>query len=194
MQAARQVDQVILESTVTRYKPDQGPFSPVEIPLTRRQIAVRIVGELLLFANVGIVISASMTRTGHDPGRVAATASWINAVVCGVFGVAATWSILLSLKLPAFAVTEEGIRNSCQRNAPRWFGTSWQPYPGLLIWDEIDNCRWSRYQPGTLMIRSTLGKQARTARAAAERLFCWVPEPYRESVEKAIRTKGKWAA
>jgi hypothetical protein len=64
---------------------------------------------------------------------------------------------------------------------------------GLFAWEEVSFCRWSRYEPGLLQIQAKATRSLGTFEQPPSRLEYRVPEPYRPSVERAIRAMGKWA-
>jgi hypothetical protein len=64
----------------------------------------------------------------------------------------------------------------------------------LYLWDEVSYGKWSHSQPGVLNVQV---KSTRSIGKAVDepptRLFYFVPESYRDQVEKALRARGKWA-
>ena len=95
-----------------------------------------------------------------------------------------------------FAVFSDGLKLSIKRIAP---GASiWRVRDqGFYSWNEVDHCRWSRYQPGVLTIHlksvANQGAFGLFQELPAMVLDYRVPESYQAEVEAAIRACGKWA-
>lgn len=104
-------------------------------------------------------------------------------------------------RVPVFGVYDEGIKLNTRRIAP---GRSiWDSSAhGFFWWSEVSSCRWSRYQPGVLSVHvgavdhrvprlvgpTSLGVEKLPAQIYLVRL----PARYRDPVESAIRSCGKW--
>jgi hypothetical protein len=57
----------------------------------------------------------------------------------------------------------------------------------------VSYCRWSRYEKGLLQIQVRGTRSRNQLGLPPSRLSYRVAEPYREIVEKAIRSVGKWS-
>ncbi len=88
---------------------------------------------------------------------------------------------LAGANYPVFAVGKEGIQIRDGH------------YERLYDWQEVSYCHWSHYEAGVLNIQVKANPVWTGASLPPTRHFYRVPEPYRQSVEKAIRAMGKWA-
>jgi hypothetical protein len=148
---------------------------------------------LMFFSYAGFFIWSII----HSPGNAANRQGtdwlfWLDAVLIGVAVVAVPQTILSWVRLPEFSVGKEGIRlpfvSHDGRSPSRGLRRA-----GLLFWDEVSYCRWSLYDPGILQIQVSSLPNRWGHRQPATRLSYRVPEPYRQDVERAIRSCGKWA-
>lgn len=93
-------------------------------------------------------------------------------------------------------VFPDGLKLSSRRIAPE--ASSWRARNyAFYAWNQVDHCRWSRYQPGVLAIhRKAVASQGLfgSFQEMPALIFDYrVPERYRDEVEKVIRACGKWS-
>ncbi len=103
--------------------------------------------------------------------------------------------------IPAFAVFKDGIKFDRRRLARKRSPANIWSY-GFCSWDEISRCHWSPFQPGQLSVYLNpdgyqpsgllADREKRPALALGMMISQFIPAPYREAVEKAIRAAGKW--
>ena len=84
---------------------------------------------------------------------------------------------------PQFVIGKDGLRLRVGRDAR---GLHYE-------WKEVSYCHWSHFEPGVLNIQVGANPAWSRVSLPPTRLEYRVPEPYRPSVERAIRAMGKWA-
>jgi len=167
---------------------DEPPVLLVEIPRPRWKIVVSLLMGLLF-----LVFVAAIFLPPGEAARQDVAGRWVTSVCIGIGAIIGFLSVLVWARSPEFAVGKDGIRFVERRGRDAWPWNTLLRDFGLLAWDEVCYCRWSFYEPGALTIQIKPKRSLSHALAPPERLFYRVPEPYRPSVEKAIRAMGKWA-
>ena len=160
---------------------DGPPVPLVEIPRLRWKIVASLLPALLFFAYVGLFVWANLHLDGVGAACHGSARLWFIAVFIGIAAIVVPLTLLAWARRPEFAVGKDGIRLPVERR-PEWSSLWSRRDLGLFAWEEVSFCRWSRYEPGLLKIQ-----------VKATLLEYRVPEPYRPSVERAIRAMGKWA-
>jgi hypothetical protein len=102
--------------------------------------------------------------------------------------------LLARARLPVFAIREDGIQLPAFQYLPGAIPSTrnWRDL-GLFTWDQVGECRWSRYTPGLLVIMIVVSRAEGKFENPPARLEYRVPEPHRSAVQQAIRSMGKWA-
>lgn len=170
-----------------------GPPVPlVEIPRPRWKIVARLLPALLSFAYVGLFVWTNLHLDGAGAARHGSARLWFIVVFIGITAIVVPLTILAWARRPEFAVGKDGIRLPVERR-PEW-SSQWSLRDlGLFAWEEVSFCRWSRYEPGLLKIQVKATRSLGKFEQPPTRLEYRVPEPYRPSVERAVRAMGKWA-
>ena len=156
-----------------------GPAGRDSAP--RWKIVASLLPALLFFAYVGLFVWANLHLDGVGAACHGSARLWFIAVFIGIAAIVVPLTLLAWARRPEFAVGKDGIRLPVERR-PEWSSLWSRRDLGLFAWEEVSFCRWSRYEPGLLKIQ-----------VKATLLEYRVPEPYRPSVERAIRAMGKWA-
>jgi hypothetical protein len=101
-------------------------------------------------------------------------------------------TLLQWARQPEFAVDKEGVLLPFNQHRPHgsWRGP-WDV--GRFRWDEVSYCRWSRYEKGLLQVQVKATRSRNQLGLPPSRFSYRVAEPYREIVENAIRSAGKWS-
>jgi hypothetical protein len=164
----------------------------VEIPRPRWKIVASLLPSLLFFAYVGLLVWANLHLDGAGAARHGSARLWFIGVFIGIATIVVPLTILAWARRPEFAVEKDGIRLPVERR-PEWSSLWSLRDLGLFAWEEVSFCRWSRYEPGLLKIQAKATLSLGNFEQPPTRLEYRVPEPYRPSVERAIRAMGKWA-
>ncbi len=167
---------------------DEPPVPLVEIPRPRWKIVV-----ILLMGLLFLVYVAAIFLPPGEAARQDVAGRWGTSVCIGIGAIIGFLAVLAGARSPEFAVGKDGIRFVERLGRDAWPWNTLLRDFGLLAWDEACYCRWSFYEPGALTIQIKPRPSVSNVLAPPERLFYRVPEPYRPSVEGAIRAMGKWA-
>jgi len=119
---------------------------------------------------------------------------WFDAVfTIGMLFLALPY-LLGRARIPVFAVREDGIQIPAYQHfqGARPSLRDWRDL-GLFTWDRVEQCRWSQYTPGLLVIQIVASQAKGKPEHAVARLECRIPEPDRPAVQQPIRSRGKWA-
>ena len=141
---------------------------------------------------VGLFMWANLHLDGAGAACHGSARLWFIAVFIGIAAIVVPLTILAWARRPEFAVGKDGIRLPVERR-PEWSSLWSLRDLGLFAWEEVSFCRWSRYEPGLLKIQVKATLSLGKFEQPPTRLEYRVPEPYRPSVERAIRAMGKWA-
>ena len=171
---------------------DGPPVPLVEIPRPRWKIVASLLPALLFFAFIGLFVWVNLHLNGAAAARHGSARLWFLAVFIGIAAIVVPRTTLAWARRPEFAVGKDGIRLLVERR-PEWSSLWSLRDLGLFAWEEVSFCRWSRYEPGLLQIQAKATRSLGTFEQPPTRLEYRVPEPYRPSVERAIRAMGKWA-
>ena len=171
---------------------DGPPVPLVEIPRRRWKIVASLLPALLFFAYVGLFVWANLHLNGAGAACHGSARLWFIVVFIGIAAIVVPLTILAWARRPEFAVGKDGIRLPVERR-PEWSSLWSLRDLGLFAWEEVSFCRWSRYEPGLLKIQVKATLSLGKFEQPPTRLEYRVPEPYRPSVERAIRAMGEWA-
>jgi hypothetical protein len=159
----------------------------VAIHRPRWKTELGLLGAFTLGAYIVLLCGATILSAGTGSGRLLFDA-WLIAIFAMLF----RFAIPYWARSPEFSVGKDGIRLPVSRRragAPLWVRADL----GLFGWDEVVYCRWSRFDRNLLQIQVKSPRGLDNIELPPTRLSYRVAEPYRRSVEKAIRAVGKWA-
>jgi hypothetical protein len=170
---------------------DGTPVPTIEIPRRRWRIVASILGASLAYAWIGLYVWANLHAGGAQAARRPPAPLWFDVLLIGFFALIMPPAILAWAKLPEFAVRKDGLRLPYGRHRDPFQFPPWDY--GLIAWDDVGYCRWSRFEPGVLQVQARATRTVSGLEVPQARLTYRVPEPHRPAVETAIRAMGKWA-
>jgi hypothetical protein len=141
-----------------------------------------------------LYVWANLHHGGAQAARRPPAPLWFDVLLIGCIALIMPPAILAWAKLPEFAVGKDGLRlpYGGRREPSRFPPWDLRDY-GLIAWDEVGYCRWSRFEPGVLQVQTRAARTRSGIEVPQARVTYRVPEPHRPAVETAIRAMGKWA-